>query len=61
MDRWQGLVHVLWYRGENETGMELENIAPDNTEGKTPALAAYEDSEYTGGTVPPPDTKTGTT
>ena len=49
----------IW--GENETGMELENIAPDNTEGKTPALAAYEDSEYTGGTVPPPDTKTGTT
>lgn len=49
----------IW--GENETGMELENIAPDKTEGKTPALAAYEDSEYTGGTVPPPDTKTGTT
>lgn len=46
---------------ENGTGRELKNTSPDKTEGKTPALAAYEGSEYTGGTVLPPDMKAGTT
>ena len=45
---------------ENGDGREPEHTSPGKTEGKTPALAAYEGSEYTAGAVQPPVTKAGT-
>lgn len=45
--------------GENGTGREPEGISPGKTDGKTPALIAYEGDGYTEGTVLPPDAKAG--